>query len=122
MLRCSAHIRAKPGWFDKMNEAAVVSRWTQEAVAQGLTEAQVAGPPAGSLAEVAVMPETGLYPVPDEMTFADAAAMLIPFTTGHLALQLPLRCGMFTLLPGLARGAPSRPAPRARDSRWDSGL
>lgn len=47
----------------------------------------VAGPPAGSLAEVAVMRETGLYPVPDEMTFADAAAMLIPFTTGHLALH-----------------------------------
>ncbi|MCX5175259.1 DUF4246 domain-containing protein [Streptomyces virginiae] len=41
MMQCSAHIRAKPGWFDKMNDAAVVARWTQEAVAQGLTEAQV---------------------------------------------------------------------------------
>ncbi|MFG2485674.1 DUF4246 domain-containing protein [Streptomyces virginiae] len=41
MIQCSAHIRAKPGWFDKMNDAAVVARWTQEAVAQGLTEAQV---------------------------------------------------------------------------------
>lgn len=41
MMQCSAHIRAKPGWFDKMNDADVVGRWTQEAVAQGLTEAQV---------------------------------------------------------------------------------
>ncbi|MFI6588438.1 DUF4246 domain-containing protein [Embleya sp. NPDC050493] len=41
MIRCSAHIRAKPGWFDKMNDADIVGRWTQEALAQGLTEAQV---------------------------------------------------------------------------------
>ncbi|MCX5414317.1 DUF4246 domain-containing protein [Streptomyces sp. NBC_00059] len=41
MMRCSAHIRAKPGWWDKMNDAEIVARWTQEAVAQGLTEAQV---------------------------------------------------------------------------------
>ncbi|MFF5775382.1 DUF4246 domain-containing protein [Streptomyces virginiae] len=41
MMQCSAHIRAKPRWFEKMNDAAVVARWTQEAVAQGLTEAQV---------------------------------------------------------------------------------
>lgn len=41
MMECSAHIRAKPGWSDKMNDAGIVARWTQEAVAQGLTEAQV---------------------------------------------------------------------------------
>ncbi|MYT21721.1 DUF4246 family protein, partial [Streptomyces sp. SID7760] len=41
MMQCSSHIRAKPGWFDKMNDADVVARWTREAVAQGLTEAQV---------------------------------------------------------------------------------
>jgi hypothetical protein len=41
MMECSAHIRTKPGWFDKMNDAAIVARWTQEALAQGLTEAQV---------------------------------------------------------------------------------
>ncbi|MFF9909088.1 DUF4246 domain-containing protein [Streptomyces sp. NPDC013457] len=41
MMECSAHIRAKAGWFDKMNDADIVARWTQEAVAQGLTEAQV---------------------------------------------------------------------------------
>ncbi|MFC8228555.1 DUF4246 domain-containing protein [Streptomyces sp. NPDC057287] len=41
MMRCSSHIRAKPGWFDKMNDADIVTRWTTEAVAQGLTEAQV---------------------------------------------------------------------------------
>ncbi|MEU0169578.1 DUF4246 domain-containing protein [Streptomyces iakyrus] len=41
MMQCSAHIRAKPGWFDKMNDAEIVARWTREAIAQGLTEAQV---------------------------------------------------------------------------------
>ncbi|SEE72863.1 Protein of unknown function [Streptomyces sp. KS_5] len=41
MMQCSAQIRAKPGWFDKMNDAGVVARWTREAVEQGLTEAQV---------------------------------------------------------------------------------
>ncbi|MGW2182804.1 DUF4246 domain-containing protein [Streptomyces sp. NPDC001732] len=41
MMECSAHIRAKPGWFDKMNDSEIVARWTQEAVAQGLTGAQI---------------------------------------------------------------------------------
>lgn len=41
MMQCSSHIRSKPGWFDKMNDADIVARWTREAVAQGLTEAQV---------------------------------------------------------------------------------
>ncbi|MGW8763555.1 DUF4246 domain-containing protein [Streptomyces sp. NPDC055815] len=41
MIQCSARLRAKPGWFDKRNDAGIVARWTREAVAQGLTEAQV---------------------------------------------------------------------------------
>ncbi|MFF8670178.1 DUF4246 domain-containing protein [Streptomyces sp. NPDC015242] len=41
MMRCSAHIRSKPGWFDKMHDPGIVARWTREAVAQGLTDAQV---------------------------------------------------------------------------------
>ncbi|MEU6058762.1 DUF4246 domain-containing protein [Streptomyces sp. NPDC047097] len=41
MMRCSAAIREKPGWSEKMNDAEIAARWTQEAVAQGLTEAQV---------------------------------------------------------------------------------
>ncbi|WP_327257159.1 DUF4246 domain-containing protein [Streptomyces sp. NBC_01244] len=41
MMQCSSHLRSKPAWFDKMNDADVAARWTQEAVAQGLTEAQV---------------------------------------------------------------------------------
>ncbi|WP_395366532.1 DUF4246 domain-containing protein [Streptomyces sp. YH02] len=41
MMQCSAHLRAKPGWFEKMNDADIVARWTQEAITQGLTEAQV---------------------------------------------------------------------------------
>ncbi|MER6672839.1 DUF4246 domain-containing protein [Streptomyces sp. NPDC000983] len=41
MMECSAQIRAKSGWFDKMNDPAIVARWTREAVEQGMTEAQV---------------------------------------------------------------------------------
>ncbi|MFI6638357.1 DUF4246 domain-containing protein [Streptomyces sp. NPDC050504] len=41
MMRCSAHIRSKPGWFEKMNDPEVVARWAREAGEQGLTEAQV---------------------------------------------------------------------------------
>ncbi|MEU4871598.1 DUF4246 domain-containing protein [Streptomyces sp. NPDC021608] len=41
MMQCSALIRAKPEWFHKMNDADIVARWTQEAISQGLTEAQV---------------------------------------------------------------------------------
>ncbi|MFI8529506.1 DUF4246 domain-containing protein [Streptomyces aquilus] len=42
MMECSAQIRAKPRWFDKMNDAGIVAKWTREAIAQGLTAAQVA--------------------------------------------------------------------------------
>ncbi|QNS02557.1 DUF4246 domain-containing protein [Streptomyces xanthii] len=41
MMRCSAHIRAKARWFEKMRDGEIVARWTREAHAQGLTEAQV---------------------------------------------------------------------------------
>ncbi|GAA0318229.1 hypothetical protein GCM10010302_66610 [Streptomyces polychromogenes] len=41
MMECSAHIRAKQGWFEKRGDAGIVARWTREALAQGLTEAQV---------------------------------------------------------------------------------
>lgn len=41
MIECSAQIRAKPRWFEKMHDAGIVARWTREALAQGLTEAQV---------------------------------------------------------------------------------
>ncbi|AWT41057.1 MULTISPECIES: DUF4246 domain-containing protein [Streptomyces] len=41
MMECSSHIRAKPGWFEKMNDVDIVARWTREAIDQGLTEAQI---------------------------------------------------------------------------------
>jgi hypothetical protein len=41
MIQCSAAIREKPRWFEKMDDAGIVSRWTREAIAQGLTEAQI---------------------------------------------------------------------------------
>ncbi|WP_128976108.1 DUF4246 domain-containing protein [Streptomyces roseicoloratus] len=40
IMECSAHIRAKPGWFDKRNDAGIAARWTREMLDQGLTEAQ----------------------------------------------------------------------------------
>nr|WBO80084.1 DUF4246 domain-containing protein [Streptomyces sp. SBE_14.2] len=41
MMQCSSQIRAKSRWFEKMNDAGIVAKWTQEALAQGLTEAQI---------------------------------------------------------------------------------
>ncbi|MFI9825450.1 DUF4246 domain-containing protein [Streptomyces sp. NPDC052013] len=41
MMQCSAEIRSKPEWFVKMNDAGIVAKWRQEALAQGLTEAQI---------------------------------------------------------------------------------
>jgi NADPH:quinone reductase len=46
----------------------------------------VAGPPFGSLAEVALVRADGLYELPTDIDAADASALLIPFTTGQLAL------------------------------------
>ncbi|OKJ69991.1 DUF4246 domain-containing protein [Streptomyces sp. CB02460] len=40
MIACSAHLRAKPGWSEKMHDTAIAARWQREAVDQGLTEAQ----------------------------------------------------------------------------------
>ncbi|WP_448317730.1 DUF4246 domain-containing protein [Streptomyces sp. CO7] len=41
MMRCSAHIREKPEWYVKKDDAEVTARWTREAVEQGLTEARI---------------------------------------------------------------------------------
>ncbi|MEU5752963.1 DUF4246 domain-containing protein [Streptomyces sp. NPDC047829] len=41
MMRCSSLIREKPGWCEKMHDADIVGRWSREAIAQSLTEAQV---------------------------------------------------------------------------------
>ncbi|MEV8595453.1 DUF4246 domain-containing protein [Streptomyces sp. NPDC052012] len=41
MMQCSAEIRSKPEWFVKMDDAGIVARWRQEALAQGMTEAQI---------------------------------------------------------------------------------
>ena len=70
----------------------------------------VAGPPRGALAEVAQIRATGLYAMPnDSVADADAAAMLIPFTTGHLALHRRgrLRAGETLLVHAGAGGVGS---------------
>ncbi|GAB2546019.1 DUF4246 domain-containing protein [Nocardia heshunensis] len=41
IMQISAHIRAKPDWFMKMNDAEIAARWAAEATAQGLTEDQI---------------------------------------------------------------------------------
>ncbi|MFH8487551.1 DUF4246 domain-containing protein [Streptomyces longisporoflavus] len=41
MMECSAAIREKPSWSVKMNDPEIVARWTREASAQGMTEAQI---------------------------------------------------------------------------------
>jgi hypothetical protein len=41
MMRCSAELRSKPRWFEKMNDPGIAARWTREAVGQGMTEAQI---------------------------------------------------------------------------------
>ncbi len=72
----------------------------------------VAGPPRGALAEIAQIRATGLYAMPSgsgEVADADAAAMLIPFTTGHLALfrRGRLRAGETLLVHAGAGGVGS---------------
>lgn len=47
----------------------------------------VAGPPDGALAEVALVRASALYELPDDVPPGDAVALLIPFTTGQLALH-----------------------------------
>jgi NADPH:quinone reductase len=41
----------------------------------------------GALAEQAVVPEEAVYPIPEGMEAADAAALFITYQTGHLALH-----------------------------------
>jgi NADPH:quinone reductase len=71
----------------------------------------VAGPPRGALAEVAQIRAAGLYAMPQggSVADADAAAMLIPFTTGHLALHRrgKLRAGETLLVHAGAGGVGS---------------
>jgi NADPH2:quinone reductase len=69
----------------------------------------VATLPHGSLAELAIAPEAGLYPVPANMTFAEAAAFLIAFQTGHVALHRrgALRAGETLLVHAGAGGVGS---------------
>ena len=69
----------------------------------------VAGPPRGALAEMAQIRSTGLYEMPDDVSDADAAAMLIAFTTGHLALHRRgrLRAGETLLVHAGAGGVGS---------------
>lgn len=61
---------------------------------------------AGGLAEFACVPTHRLVPLPDQMTFADAAAFQIAFGTSHLALdhRAKLQPGETVLVLGAAGG------------------
>lgn len=69
----------------------------------------VADLPYGSLAESAIGLVEGLYRVPDDQPFADAAAFLIAFQTGHVALlrRGQLRAGETLLVHAGAGGVGS---------------
>jgi NADPH2:quinone reductase len=61
---------------------------------------------AGGLAELAVVPAARLVPLPDSMSFAQAAAFQIAYGTSHLALdhKARLRAGETLLVLGAAGG------------------
>ena len=60
----------------------------------------------GGLAEFAVVPANRLFPIPDQMSFVDAAAFQIAFGTSHLALgrRARLQPGETVLVLGAAGG------------------
>ena len=88
---CRGTYQMKPDFpFTPGMEASGLVEAVGEGVDHGLVGRHmvgVAGPPNGSLAEVALIKSGGLYPLPDDVDDGAAAAMLIPFTTGQLALH-----------------------------------
>jgi NADPH2:quinone reductase len=75
----------------------------------GQRVAAVAGPPRGGLAERVCVPVADVLPLPDSMPAVTAAAMLITYGTGHLALhrRAGLRPGETLLVHGGAGGVGS---------------
>lgn len=75
----------------------------------GQRVAAIASPPRGGLAERVCVPAIDVMPVPDTMSAPVAAAMLITYGTGHLALhrRARLRPGETLLVHGGAGGVGS---------------
>jgi NADPH2:quinone reductase len=93
-------------------EAAGVVEAVGPDAAPGLLGTRVVGVPElphGALAEEAILVAARSYPLPDEMDDDDAAAMLIAFTTAHVALhrRAGLREGESLLVHAAAGGAGS---------------
>jgi len=110
---CRGTYQLRPDFpFTPGFEAAGVVEAVGEDVSRDLIGSRVvgvAGPPAGALAEVALVRSSGLYPVPADLSAIDAAALLIPYTTGYLALHRRgrLRAGETLLVHAGAGGVGS---------------
>jgi NADPH2:quinone reductase len=65
----------------------VVAAGAQAGLAEGTRVMGVPALPAGGLAEYALADARNCYAIPDSLPDRDAAAMLIPFQTGHIALH-----------------------------------
>ena len=65
----------------------VVAAGAEAGLAEGTRVMGVPALPAGGLAEYALADARNCYPVPANMPDLEAAAMLIPFQTGHVALH-----------------------------------
>jgi NADPH2:quinone reductase len=87
----------------------VVATGPSSKLQAGQRVAAVAGPPRGGLAERVCVPAADVLPLPDSMPAVTAAAMLITYGTGHLALhrRAGLRPGETLLVHGGAGGVGS---------------
>jgi NADPH2:quinone reductase len=87
----------------------VVAAGASSRMRVGQRVAAIASPPRGGLAELVCVAAADALPVPDTMPAATAAAMLITYGTGHLALhrRAGLRPGETLLVHGGAGGVGS---------------
>ncbi|MCS5637557.1 MAG: NADPH:quinone oxidoreductase family protein [Myxococcota bacterium] len=89
-LLCRGTYQLRPGLpFTPGLEVAgeVVAAGAEAGLAEGTRVMGVPALPAGGLAEYALADARNCYPIPSSLPDLDAAAMLIPFQTGHVALH-----------------------------------
>ncbi|HLQ18737.1 MAG TPA: NADPH:quinone oxidoreductase family protein [Tabrizicola sp.] len=99
-------IRQVPPFVPGMEFSGIVERLGPDTVGPARGTRVLATCPAGALAEQICLPTTRVSPVPDEMSFSDAAAFPIAYGTSHLALthKARLRAGETLFVTGAAGG------------------
>jgi NADPH2:quinone reductase len=112
VLLCRGHYQERPPLpFTPGLEIAgrVVAAGPSAKVATGQRVAAIATPPRGGLAERVCVPSADVLPIPETMPAVTAAAMVITYGTGHLALhrRAGLRPGETLLVHGGAGGVGS---------------